>query len=95
MHVKKQVRTLGGKTDWFKILKGVWQGCISSTCLFNLNVEHIMWNTGLDELQARIKIAKRNSNNLGWAEDNTLMAKSKEGLKSLLMSVKEEVKKSA
>ena len=54
-----------------------------------------MWNTGLDELQARIKIAKRNSNNLGWAEDNTLMAKSKEGLKSLLMSVKEEVKKSA
>ena len=95
MHVKKQVRTLGGKTDWFKILKGVWQGCILSTCLFNLNVEHIMWNTGLDELQARIKIAKRNSNNLGWAEDNTLMAKSKEGLKSLLMSVKEEVKKSA
>jgi len=63
--------------------------------LFNLNIEHIMWNTGLDELQARIKIAKRNSNNLGCAEDITLMAKSKEELKSLLMSVKEEVKKSA
>ena len=89
MLVKKQVRTLYGTTDWFKIEKGVRQGCLLSPCLFNLYAEHIMRNAELDELQAGIKIARRNVNNLRYADDTTLMAESKEELKSLLMRVKE------
>ena len=84
------VRTGHGTTDWFQIGKGVRQGCILSTCLFNLYAEHIMRNAGLDEAQARIKIARRKINNLRYADDTTLMAESKEELKSLLMNMKEE-----
>ena len=84
------VRTGHGTTDWFQIGKGVRQGCILSPYLFDLNAEYIMRNTGLDEAQAGIKIAGRNINNLRYADDNTLMAESKEELKSLLMKVKEE-----
>ena len=76
--------------DWFKIEKGVCQGCILSLCLFNLNAVYIMWNARLDEAQARIKIARRNINNFRYADDTTLMAKSEEELKSLLTKVKEE-----
>ena len=81
-----------GKTDWFQTGKGVCQGCILSPCLFNLNAEYIMRNARLDEAQAGIKIAGRNIKNLryGYADDTTLMAESKEELKSLLMKVKEE-----
>ena len=80
--------------DWFKIGKGVGQGCILSPCLFNLYAEYIMRNTGLDEAQAGIKIAGRNINNLRCADDTTLMAESEEELKSLLMmKVKEESEK--
>ena len=86
------VRTGYGTTDWFQIGKGVRQGCILSPCLFNLHAEYIMRNAGLDEAQAGIKIAGRNINNLIYAEDTTLMAESKEELKSLLM-VKEESEK--
>ena len=75
-------------TDWFQIGKGVRQGCILSPCLFNLYAEHIMRNAGLEETQAGIKIAGRNINNLRYADDTTLMAKSEEELKSLLMKVK-------
>ena len=82
------VRTGHGTTDWFQIGKGVCQGCILSPCLFNLNTEHIMRNTGLEETQAGIKIAERNINNLRYADDTTLMAESEEELKSLLMKVK-------
>ena len=82
-----------GTTDWFQIRKGVWQGCILSPCLFNLYAEYIMRNSGLDESQAGIKIAGRNINNLRYADDITLMAESKEELKSLLMKVKEESEK--
>ena len=82
------VRTGHGKTDWFQIRKGVRQGCILSPCLFNLYVEYIMRNAGLGEAQAGIKIARRNINNLRYADDTTLMAESKEELKSLLMRVK-------
>ena len=71
--------------DWFQIRKGVRQGCILSPCLFNLYAEYIMWNARLDEVQARIKIAGRNINNLRYTDDMTLMAESKEELKSLLM----------
>ena len=78
--------------DWFKIGKGVPQGCISSLCLFNLYAEYIMKNARLDESQAGIKIARRNINNLRY--DTTLMAESEEKLKSLLMKVKEESKNS-
>ena len=78
------VRTSHGTTEWFQIGKGVCQGCILSPCLFNLYVEYIMRNTGLKEAQAGIKIARRNINNLRYADDTTLMAESKE-LKSLLM----------
>ena len=74
--------------------KGVHQGCILSPCLFNLHAEYVMQNAGLDEAQARIKIAGRNINNLKYADDSTLMAESKEELKSLLMKVKEESGKS-
>ena len=84
------VRSLCETTDWFKIEKGVWQGCLLSSCLFNLYTEHIMRNARLDELQAGIKIFGRNINNLRYADDNTLMAKSEKELKSLLMRVEEE-----
>ena len=86
------VRT-GHGTDWFQIGKGVHQGCILSPCLFNLYAEYIMRNSGLNKAQAEIKIARRNINNLRCAEDTTLMAESKEELKSLLMKVKEESEK--
>ena len=81
--------------DWFQIGKGVCQGYILSPCLFNLYVEYIMPNTGLDEAQAGIKIVGRNINNLRYADDNTLMAESEEELKSLLMKVKEESEKAS
>ena len=79
------VRTGHGKTDWSQVRKGVHQGCILSPCLFNWYAEYIMWNAGLDETQAGIKIAGRNINNLRCADDTTLMAEYKEELKSLLM----------
>ena len=79
--------------DWFKIGKGVHRGCILSPCLFNSYAEYIMRNVGLDEAQAGIKIAGRNINNLRYADDTSLMAESKEELKSLLMKVKEETEK--
>ena len=84
------VRTGHGTTDWYQIGKRVRQGCILSPCLFNLYVEYIMKNAGLEEAQAGIKIAGRNINNLRYADDTTLMAESEEELKSLLMKVKEE-----
>ena len=86
------VRTGHGTADWFQIGKAVHQGCILSPCLFNLFAEYIIWNVGLDEAQAEIKIARRNINNLRYTDDITLMAESKE-LKSLLMKVKEESEK--
>ena len=86
------VRTGHGTTDWFHIGKGVRQGCILSSCLFNLDAEYIMRNTGLEEAQAGIKIARRNINNLRYADDTTLMAESRE-LKSLLIKVKGENEK--
>ena len=89
------VRTGHGTTDWLQIGKGVRQVCILSPCLFNLYAEYIMRNTGLEEAQAGIKIARRNINNLRYADDTTLMAKIKEELKSLLMKVKEESEKLA
>ena len=76
------VRTGHGTTDWFRIRKGVWQGCVLSPCLFNLYAEYIMRNAGLEEAQAVIKIARRNINNLRYADDTTLMAESEEELKS-------------
>ena len=79
--------------DWFQIGKGVRQGCILSPCLFNLYAEDIMWNDGLDEAQSGIKIAGENINNLRYADDTTLVAESKEKLKSLLIKVKEESEK--
>ena len=87
------VRTGHGTTDWFKIEKGVHEDCIVSPFLFNLHAECIKRNAGLDELQAGIKIARVNINNLRYADDITLMAESEEELKSLLMSVKEEREK--
>ena len=71
------VRTGHGTMDWFQIAKGVHQGCILSSCLFNLYSEYIMQNVGLDEAQAGIKVAGRNINNLRYADDTTLMAESK------------------
>src|SRR5574339_1233715 len=88
------VRTGHGTTDWFKIGKGVCQGCILAPCSFNLYAEYIMRNAGLEEAQAGIKIARRNINNLRYADDITLMAESEE-LKSFLMKVKEESEKVA
>ena len=85
-------KTEHGTKDWFQIGKGVCQGCILSPCLFNLYAEYIMRNAWLDETQARIKIARRNINNLRYADDTTLMTESKE-LKSLLMKVREESEK--
>ena len=84
------VRTGHGTTDWFQIGKGVRQGCILSSCLFNLYAEYIMKNTELEEEQAGIKIARRNINNLRYADDTTLITEIEEYLKSLLMNVKEE-----
>ena len=95
MHVKKQVRIGHGTTDWFQIRKELRQGYILSPCLLNLYAEYIMRNTGLEETQAGIKIARRNINNLRYADDTTLMAESEEELKSLLMTVKKRVKKLA
>ena len=86
------VRTGHGTTAWFQIGKGVHQGCILSLCLFNLHVEYIMRNTGLEEAQAGIKIAGRNINNLSYADYTTLMAESEEERKRLLMKVKVERK---
>jgi len=87
------VSTGHGTSDWSQIGKGVCQGCILSPCLFNLYAEYIMRNAGLEEAQAGIKIARRNINNLRYADDTTLMAESEEELKSLLMKVKEETEK--
>ena len=89
------VSTGHGKTDWFQTGKRLCQGCILSLCLFNLYAEYIMRNSGLEEVQAGIKIAGRNINNLRYADDITLMAESEEELKSLLMKVKRRVKKMA
>ena len=83
------VRTGHGTTDWFQIGKRVRQGCILSPCLFNLYVEYIMRNAGLEEAQTGIKIAGRNTKNLRYADDTTLMAQIEEELKSLLMKMKE------
>ena len=87
------VRTRHRTMDWFQIGKGVRQSCMVSPCLFNLNAEYIMQNAGLDEAEARIKIAGRNINNLKYADGTTLMAEREEELKSLLMKVKEESEK--
>ena len=92
MLVKKQ--HLEPDMDWFKIGKGVHQGYILSLCLLNLCAEYVMQNARLVDLQAGIKIARRNINNLRYADDTTLMAESEEKLKSLLKSVKEESEKS-
>ena len=89
------VRTRHGTTDWFQIQKGVHQGCILSSYLFNLYAEYIIQNAGLDEAQAGIKIVRKNINNLRYADDTTLMAEIEEGVKSLLMKVKEESGKAA
>ena len=87
------VRTGHGTTDWFQRGKGVHQGCILSPCFFNFYAEYIMRNARLEEAQAGIKIARRNINNLRYADDTTFMAESEEELKSLLMKVKEESEK--
>ena len=87
------IRTGHGTTDWFQIGKGVHQSCMLSPCLFNFYAEYIMRNAGLEEAQAGIKTARRNINNLRYADDTTLMAESEEELKSLLMKVKEESEK--
>ena len=79
--------------DWFKIGRGVCQGCTLSLCLFNFYAVYIMWNPGLDESQTGIKISRRKINNLKYARDTTLMAESEEELKNLLMKVKEESEK--
>ena len=87
------VRTRHGTTDWFKVGKGVHQGCILLPCLFNFYAEYIMWNAGLNEAQAGIKISGRNTNNLRYIDDTTVIAESKEELKSLLVKVKEDSEK--
>ena len=89
------VRTLSGATDWFRIEKGVQQGCLLSPCLFNLYTKHIMQNAGLDELQTGIKISGRNIKNFRYADDITLMAENEEKCESLLMRVKEESEKAS
>ena len=89
----RQVRTRHGTIDWFQIGEGIGQGCILSPCLFNLYAEYIIRNAGLDKAQAGIKTVGRNINNLRYADDTTLMAESKEELKSLLMKVKEKSEK--
>ena len=96
MQVRKQQLELDmGTTDWFQIGKGIRQSCILSPCLFNLYAEYIMRNAGLEEAQTGIKIARRNINDLRYADDTTLMAESEEELKSLLLKVKEETEKLA
>ena len=92
MQVRKQ-QLEHGTTDWFKIGKELQQSCILSPCLFNFCTEYTMWNAGLDESQAGIKIARRNINSFRYADDTTLMAESEEELKSLLIRVKEESEK--
>ena len=87
------LRTGHETTEWVQIGKGVHQGCILSSCLFDFCAEYIIWSAGLDEAQAGIKIAGRNINNLRYADDTTLMAESEEEAKSLLMKVKEESEK--
>ena len=89
------VRTLHETMDWFKIRKGVQQGCISSPCLFNFHAGYIMQNAMLDEAQAGIKVPERNINNLRYTDDTTLMAEGEEKLKNLLMRVKEESEKAS
>ena len=86
------IRTGHGTTDWFQIVKGVYQGCILSPCLLNLHAEYIMRNAELNEAQAGIKTTGRNINNLRYADDTTLMAESEEEVKSFLMKVKESKK---
>ena len=94
MWVRKQKLELDmEKTDWFQIGKAVHQGCILSPCLFNFYAEYIMRNAGLEGAQPGIKIARRNINNLRYADDTTLIAESEEELKSVLMKVKEESEK--
>ena len=93
MQVRKKQLELEMQQHWFQIKKGVCQGYILSPCLFNLYAEYIMGNIGLDETQARIKIAGRNINNLRYIDDTTLMTESEEEIKSLLMKVKEESEK--
>ena len=90
-----RIRTGHGTMDWFQIGKGVHQGCILSPCLFNLYAEYVIQNARLDEAQTGVKIAGRNINNLRYADNITLMAESKQELKSLLMKVKEESEKLA
>ena len=92
-HQEATVRTRHGTIDWFKIGKGVCQGCILSPCIFNLCAESTMQNVKLDEAQAGIKIARRNIKNLIYIDDTTLMAENEEELKNLLMKVKEESEK--
>ena len=87
------VRIRHGTMDWFEVGKGVCQGCILSSCLLNLYAEYVMRNAGLDEGQAGVKIARRNINNLRYADGTTLMEESKEELKSLFMKVKEDSEK--
>ena len=82
-----RIRTRHGTTNWFQIGKGVCQGCILSPCLFNLYPQYTIWNDRLDEAQAGIKIARRNINNLRYADDTTFMAESEEKILSLLMKV--------
>ena len=93
MRQEATVRTAHGTTDWFQIGKGVYQGCISPPCLFNFYAEYIMRNAVLDEAQAGIKIAGRNTDNLLYADDTTLRAESKEELKIFLVRAKEESEK--
>ena len=96
MQVKKQqLEPDMEQTDWFQIRKGVRQGCILSPCLYKLYAEYILQNARLNKAQAGIKIAGRNISNLRYADDTTLMAESKEEIKSLLMKVKEESEKLA
>ena len=90
---KTTVRTSHGTKDQFQIGKGVYQGCILSPCLFNLYAEYILQNAKLDEAQAGIKIARRNINDLRYADDTTFIAESKEEIKSFLMMVREESEK--
>jgi len=90
---EETVRTKHGTSEWFQIGKGILQGCILSPCLFNLYAEYIMRNSRLDEAEAGLKTVRRNTNNLRYTDDTTLMAESKEELRSLLMKVKENSEK--
>ena len=92
MYACQEATVRTGTTDWLQIGKGVCQGCILSPCLFNLYAEYIMWNAGLDETKARIKIAGRNINNLRYVDDPTLMAESEEELKASWWKWKRRVK---